>query len=36
MNIALWIIEVLLALTFVVSVGNLLNMFASRTLVLES
>jgi hypothetical protein len=35
MNIALWIIPVLLAITFVVSAGNLLNTFASRALVLE-
>ena len=36
MNIALWIIPVLPAMTFLVLAGNLLNMFASRTLVLES
>ncbi len=36
MNIALWIIQVLLAITFLVFAGNPLNMFASRALVLES
>jgi hypothetical protein len=36
MNIALWIIPVLPAITFLVLAGNLLNMLASRALVLES
>jgi hypothetical protein len=36
MNIALWIIPVLLAITFVVSVGNSMNILASRALVVES